>query len=138
MTYNLYLFDKGAVNREYSFDSAAVRYAANGKGFGDSAVLLCDNRTFKDLGSVMIALFDFAVYLYGITDRNNGFVSSQAILSDKFKCIHFSILLFYFSDIHSHGYYPVTEDCPPGNNFILPFPSQGMRQRRPRIRTALL
>ena len=68
--------------REYALNAYAVGYAANGKGFRNTAVVLRDNSTLKDLDSFLFAFLNSYVNLNGAADKNFGnFLSISAVSS---------------------------------------------------------
>ncbi len=66
-SYNLYLVNNRRVKREYSFDTATVCNTSYSESLVDSAVLLCNYSTLKDLDTALVAFLDLNVNLYGIT-----------------------------------------------------------------------
>ena len=95
VSYNLNLADNGRMNGEYSFNSAAVRYSSYSKGLGNSAVLLGDNCSFKNLNSELVAFLDFNMHLYSVTDFDNRCVCLEAVVADLLECVHFNFLLSF-------------------------------------------
>ena len=53
------------MQRECSLHADLVGNLANGECLGNSAALLCDYDTFKDLDTGLVALLDLYVYAHG-------------------------------------------------------------------------
>ncbi len=84
VSYDLYLFNRRAVERENSLNAAAVCNTSNGECLVDAAVLLSDNSTLEHLDTELIALLDLNAYLNVVADLNNGGLCLHAALLDDF------------------------------------------------------
>ena len=72
------------VQREDTFHTAAISNSSYSKGFVDAAVLLCDNGSFKNLDTALVAFLNSNVYLYGVADTKSRNFLLQAGIADHF------------------------------------------------------
>ena len=98
-SHNFYLLYGRSVERENSFNAAAVRNSAYGEGFGDTAVLLGDNGAFVSLNTSFVSFGDSYMYPYGVANLKLGCVLLDTVLCNKLKCV--PLLFLRFSDDHT-------------------------------------
>ena len=72
------------VQREDTFHTAAVSNSSYSKGFVDAAVLLCDNGSFKNLDTALVAFLNSNVYLFGVADTKSRIFLLLAGIADHF------------------------------------------------------
>ena len=65
-SYNINVYHVGGMQREGFFNADAIGQAANRKGFGDSAIFLADDCTFKHLNSFAVSFFNPVMDTNGI------------------------------------------------------------------------
>ena len=92
---NFHLINDGRMHREYLFHTDAIRNAADGEGFFNTAMLLCNDSAFKNLNSFAATFFYLNVNLDLITDCNFGMICLDLRISQCFHQIHGSFLLKY-------------------------------------------
>ena len=88
LSYDLYLFNIGRMNRESLFNAYAVGNTSYGEGFGNATVFLSDNGAFENLNSFSCTLFNSVVNRNGVTDIDYGYLLFELLVCESFNKIH--------------------------------------------------
>lgn len=94
---SLYLNNIGRVNGESFFNTYTVGNTSNGECLGNTAVLLADNGTLKELDSFSGSFFDSVVNSYNVTNLYLGDFCFELLICESLDYIHFKAPPSFFS-----------------------------------------